>query len=178
MQLDVLPNMKRVSAGSMINCVFGANLTAEQWFNEEFPKALEAGIPIIANMAGSNPDEAIELAVKCEEAGASIIEYPSACPHMGNVLEAMYPGLKIALPEVSDPTEFARQIEAIKKAVRIPVIAKLSGIFQLHAKEWAVAVVEAHRHRHRDRPAGTGWAERFRRSDRCRPETFDPSHGS
>jgi dihydroorotate dehydrogenase subfamily 1 len=142
-QKDVVPNMKMVKGGSMINCVFGANLTAEQWFNEEFAIALKAGIPIIANMAGTNPEEAIELAKACEAAGASMIEYPSACPHMGNVLEAMYPGLKIDLPEVSDPTEYARQIESVKKAVKIPIIAKLSAIFQLDCVKWAKAVEEA-----------------------------------
>lgn len=143
MQKDVVPNMKMVKGGSMINCVFGANLTAEQWFKEEFPIALQAGIPIIANMAGTNPEEAIELAKACEAAGASMIEYPTACPHMGNVLEAMYPGLKIALPEVSDPTDYAHQIEAVKKAVNIPVIAKFSAIFQLECVKWAKAVEAA-----------------------------------
>lgn len=143
MQKDVVPNMKMVKGGSMVNCVFGANLTAEQWFKEEFPVALKAGIPIIANLAGTTPDEAIELAKACEDAGASMIEYPSACPHMGNVLEAMYPGLKIELPEVSDPSDYARQIEAVKKAVNIPVMAKFSAIFHLDCVKWAKAVKEA-----------------------------------
>lgn len=143
MQKDVVPNMKMVKGGSMINCVFGTNLTAEQWFSEEFPIALKAGIPIIANMAGVDPAEAIELAKACEAAGASMIEYPSACPHMGNVLEAMYPGLKIALPEVGDPSDYARQIEAVKKAVKIPVMAKFSAIYQLDCVRWAKAVESA-----------------------------------
>lgn len=143
MQLDVMPNMKMVRGGSMINCVFGANLTAEQWFNVEFPKALKAGVPIIANMAGTTPEEAVELAKGCEAAGASFIEYPTACPHMAGVLEVMYPGLKVALPEVHDPSDYARQIEAVKKAVNIPVIAKFSAIFHLHAAEWAKAAVNA-----------------------------------
>lgn len=143
MQLDVLPNMKVVRGASMINCVFGANLTAEQWFDEEFPKARAAGIPIIANMAGTTPEEAVELAKGCEAAGASFIEYPTACPHMGNILEAMYPGLKMPLPEVNDPRDYARQIEAVKKAVRIPVIAKFSAIFHLNCKAWARAAVDA-----------------------------------
>lgn len=142
-QRDVVPNMKMVKGGSLINCVFGATLSADQWFNEEFPVALKAGIPIIANMAGTNPAEAIELAKACEAAGASMIEYPTACPHMGNVLEAMYPGLKITLPEVSDPSDYARQIEAVKKAVNIPVIAKFSAIFQLDCVKWAKAVEAA-----------------------------------
>lgn len=143
MQLDVLPNMKLARGGSMMNCVFGANLTAEQWFSEEFPKALKAGIPIIANMAGTTPEEAVELAKGCAAAGASFIEYPSACPHMGNILEAMYPGLQVALPEVHDPSDYARQLEAVKKAVDIPVIAKFSAIYHLHVKDWAVAAVNA-----------------------------------
>ncbi len=143
MQPDVLPNMKMVRGGSMINCVFGANITAEQWFKQEFPKALEAGIPIIANMAGTTPEEAVELAKACEAAGASFIEYPTACPHMAGVLEVMYPGLKVALPEVHDPSDYARQIEAVKKAVNIPVIAKFSAIFHLHAADWARAAAAA-----------------------------------
>lgn len=143
MQKDVLPNMKMVRGGSMINCVFGTNLTAEQWFRDEFPIARAAGVPIIANMAGTDPAEAVELAKACEQAGASFIEYPSACPHMGNVLEAMYPGLKIALPEVNDPSDYARQIEAVKKAVKIPVIAKFSAIYQLDCVRWAKAVEAA-----------------------------------
>lgn len=143
MQKDVVPNMKMVRGGSMINCVFGTNLTAEQWFRDEFPIARESGVPIIANMAGIDPAEAIELAKACEAAGASFIEYPSACPHMGNVLEAMYPGLKVELPEVSDPSEYARQIEAVKKAVKIPVIAKFSAIYQLECVRWAKAVEAA-----------------------------------
>lgn len=142
-QVDVLPNMKLVRGSSMLNCVFGANLTAEQWFDEEFPKAKAAGIPIIANLAGTTPEEAVELAQGCEAAGASFIEYPTACPHMANILEAMYPGLKISLPEVDDPRDYARQIAAVKKAVNIPVIAKFSAIFHLNCKAWARAAVDA-----------------------------------
>ena len=143
MQPDVLPNMKMTRGGSMINCVFGANLTAEQWFDVEIPKARAAGLPIIANMAGVTPEEAVELARGCEAAGASFIEYPTACPHMGNILEAMFPGMKMPLPEVDDPRDYARQIEAVKKAVRIPVIAKFSAIFHLNCKAWARAVADA-----------------------------------
>ena len=72
-QPDVVPNMRSVGGGSMINCVFGATLTADQWFNEEFPVAKKAGVPIIGNMAGTHPAESIELAIACEKAGADII---------------------------------------------------------------------------------------------------------
>ena len=140
---EVVPNMKKVAGNSMINCVFGATLSADQWFNEEFPKAVKAGIPIIANMAGTTPEESIELAKRCEAAGASMIEFPTACPHMGNVLEAMYPGLKINLPDVDNPDDYARKLEAVKKAVNIPVMAKFSAIFQLKCVDWAKAVEAA-----------------------------------
>ncbi len=143
MQKDVLPNMKMVKGGSMINCVFGANLTAKQWFEEEMPIALEAGIPIIANLAGTHPGESVELAKAAEAAGASMIELPTACPHMANVLEVMYPGLKMVLPEVHDPSDYARTVEAVKKAVNIPVISKFSAIYHYNVKDWAKAVVEA-----------------------------------
>ena len=142
-QKDVVPNMKIVSGNSLINCVFGANLTARQWFEEEFPVALKAGIPIIANLAGTHPGETVELAKGCADAGASFIELPTACPHMANVLEAMYPGLKMPLPEVHDPSDYARTVEAVKKAVNIPVIAKFSAIFHYNIKTWAKAAVEA-----------------------------------
>ncbi len=142
-QKDVVPNMKMVSGNSLINCVFGANLTARQWFENEFPSALEAGIPIIANLAGTHPGETVELAKGCADAGASFIELPTACPHMANVLEAMYPGLKMPLPEVHDPSDYARTVEAVKKAVKIPVIAKFSAIFHYNIKTWAKAAVEA-----------------------------------
>jgi len=143
MQKDVLPNMKMVKGGSMINCVFGANLTAKQWFEEEMPIALEAGIPIIANLAGTHPGESVELAKAAEAAGASFIELPTACPHMANVLEVMYPGLKMVLPEVHDPSDYAHTVEAVKKAVNIPVISKFSAIYHYNVKDWAKAVVEA-----------------------------------
>ena len=143
MQVDVLPNMKMVRGGSMINCVFGANLTAEQWFDNEFPKARAAGIPIIANMAGVTPEEAAELAKKCQDAGAAFIELPTACPHMANVLEAMYPGLEMPLPEVDDPKEYAMTVAAVRKAVSIPIISKFSAIFHLNSKVWARASVDA-----------------------------------
>lgn len=141
-QPDVVPNMRSVGGGSMINCVFGATLTADQWFNEEFPVAKKAGVPIIGNMAGTHPAESIELAIACEKAGADIIEYPTACPHMANVLEAMY-GIQVPVAEVSDPTALAEQIKAVKSVVKCPVIVKFSGIYAYQCVEWAKAVEAA-----------------------------------
>ena len=143
MQRDVVPNMKLVGGGSLINCVFGTNLTAEKWFWEELPVALKAGVPIIANLAGTHPAETVDLAKSCEDAGAAFIELPTACPHMAGVLEAMYPGLKMPLPEVHDPTDYAKTVEAVKKAVGIPVICKFSAIYHYNVKTWAKAAAEA-----------------------------------
>lgn len=139
---DPRPCIKKTGAG-VINCVLGTVVPPKRWFEQEFKIALEGGVPVIANMAGLTPDDCVKLARECEKAGASMIEYPSACPHMGGILEAMYPGLKIPAPEVHDPVFYAECIKAIKKEINIPLIAKLSSIHHFNVKEWAAAVEEA-----------------------------------
>lgn len=139
---DPRPCIKKINTG-LLNCVLGTVVPAKRWFNKDFKIALQGGVPVIANMAGLSPDDCVELAKKCEKAGASIIEYPSACPHMGGILEAMFPGLKMPIPEVHDPTLYANCIRAIKKEIKIPLIAKLSSIHHFNIKEWAKAVEEA-----------------------------------
>lgn len=139
---DPRPCIKKVKGG-LINCVLGTVVPAKRWFEHDFKAALQGGVPVIANMAGLTPDDCVKLAIECEKAGASMIEYPAACPHMGGILEAMYPGLKMPVPEVHDPTFYAECIKAIKKEISIPLIAKLSSIQHLNVKEWAIAVEEA-----------------------------------
>ncbi|MGI6486117.1 MAG: 4Fe-4S binding protein [Tepidanaerobacteraceae bacterium] len=139
---DPLPCIKSVKAG-MLNCVFGTTALAKRWCEQEFEIAKQGGVPIIANLAGTSPEESVQLAKDCEAAGADIIEYPSACPHMGGILEAMFPGLKVPLPEVHDPSDYAAGIRAMKKVIKIPLMAKLSAIHHLNVKEWAKAIADA-----------------------------------
>lgn len=139
---DPRPCIKKIKGG-IINCVLGTVVPPKRWFSEDFKIALEGGVPVIANMAGLTPEDCVKLAVECERAGATMIEYPSACPHMGGILEAMYPGLKMPVPEVHDPTYYAECIRAIKRSIKIPLIAKLSSIHNINVKEWAKAVEDA-----------------------------------
>ena len=79
---DVRPCFSKVDDG-FLNCVFGTTLPAERWFERELPRASEAGIPIVASVAGLSPAEAADLASRAEAAGAAMIEMPTVCPHMG-----------------------------------------------------------------------------------------------
>jgi dihydroorotate dehydrogenase subfamily 1 len=139
---DVRPCFSKVEGG-FLNCVFGTTLPPEQWFEEELPRATEAGIPIIASVAGLSPEEAADLAARAVAAGATMIEMPTVCPHMGEILEAMFPGLTMPPPEVHDVTPYVANIQAVKAAVDVPVIAKFSALFHANVVEWAVAAEQA-----------------------------------
>lgn len=98
---DVRPCFAAVEGG-FLNSVFGTTLPAEQWFERELPCARDAGIPIIASLAGLNPGEGADLSRRAVAAGASMIEMPTVCPHMGEILEAIFPGMTMPPPEVHD----------------------------------------------------------------------------
>jgi dihydroorotate dehydrogenase (NAD+) catalytic subunit len=139
---DVRPCFSKVEGG-FLNCVFGTTLAPEQWFEVELPRATEAGIPIIASVAGLSPEEAADLAARAVAAGATMIEMPTVCPHMGEILEAMFPGLTMPPPEVHDVTPYVANIQAVKAAVDVPIIAKFSALFHANVVEWAVASEKA-----------------------------------
>ncbi len=136
---DVRPCFAKVEGG-FLNCVFGTTLPAEQWFERELPRARRAEVPIIASVAGLSAEEAADLARRAVEAGATMIEMPTVCPHMGEILEAMFPGLSMPPPEVHDVAPYVASIQAVKAAVNVPVIAKFSALFHANVVEWATAV--------------------------------------
>ncbi len=136
---DVRPCLAAVEGG-FLNSVFGTTLPAEQWFERELPRAKEAGIPIIASLAGLNPDEAADLARRAVAAGADMVEMPTVCPHMGEILEAMFPGMTMPPPEVHDVAPYVTNVRAVKDAVDVPVIAKFSSLFHANVVKWATAV--------------------------------------
>lgn len=140
--VDVLPSFAKVSGG-MLNSVFGSDKNAEYWFGEGIRQAKEGQARVIANLAGFTPDEAAELAVKAEGAGADMIEVPTHCPHMGEILNAMFPGTNFPEPKLTDLEPMKQSVRLIKQAVKIPVIVKLSGTFSHIVREWAQGVKEA-----------------------------------
>jgi dihydroorotate dehydrogenase subfamily 1 len=139
---DVLPCFAAVKAG-MLNAVFGSDRTSEYWFTEGIKTAKEGDAVVIANLAGFTPEEAAELAAKAEAAGADLIEIPTHCPHMGEILMAMYPGLEMPEPKLADVAPMQRTVALVKGAVKVPVVVKLSGSFSHLTREWARGVKEA-----------------------------------
>ncbi len=139
---DVLPSFAAVKSG-MVNSVFGSDKPSEYWFTEGIKTAKEGESLVIANLAGFSPEEAAELAHKAAAAGADMIEIPTHCPHMGEILMAMYPGLQMPEPKLTDLEPMKKTVALVKRAVRVPVVVKLSGTFSHIVREWAVGVKEA-----------------------------------
>jgi dihydroorotate dehydrogenase subfamily 1 len=139
---DVLPCFSAVKSG-MLNAVFGSDRTSAYWFEEGIKTAKEGEAIVIANLAGFTPEEAAELAAKAAAAGADMIEIPTHCPHMGEILMAMYPGLEMPEPKLADVAPMQRTVKLVKQAVKVPVVVKLSGSFLHLVREWARGVKEA-----------------------------------
>jgi dihydroorotate dehydrogenase subfamily 1 len=139
---DVRPCFAAIEGG-FLNSVFGSTLPAEQWFERELPQAREAGIPIIASLAGRHPAEAADLARRAVAAGAAMVEMPTVCPHMGEILAAMFPGLPTPSTEVHDVAPYVANLRAVKAAVDVPVIVKFSALFHANVLQWATAVEAA-----------------------------------
>jgi dihydroorotate dehydrogenase subfamily 1 len=139
---DVLPCFVKVGAG-MLNAVFGSDRPPDYWFSEGIQEAKRGQALVIANLAGFTPEQAGELAGRAEAAGADMIELPTHCPHMGEILNAMYPGLNYPEPKLTDLQPMKLSVQAVKSRVKLPVVVKLSGSFSHIVPEWARGVKEA-----------------------------------
>ncbi|MEW6082322.1 MAG: 4Fe-4S binding protein [Bacillota bacterium] len=138
---DVLPCFARVPGG-FLNCVFGSTTGPDQWFGVDIPEAKRAGVTVIANLAGVTAEETADLAERAALAGADIIEIPTICCHMKEILEAMFPGLVIDLPAIEDPSPYVGILRTVKERTGLPLIAKLSAIFLNNTVDWAKAAKE------------------------------------
>jgi dihydroorotate dehydrogenase (NAD+) catalytic subunit len=139
---DVLPCFTQVKGG-MLNSVFGSDKTTEYWFSEGLKRASEGDSIVLANLAGFYPEQAAELAAKAEASGADVIMMPTHCPHMGEILTAMFPGMEMPEPKLTDLEPMKQSVKLIKEAVKVPVVVKLSGTFAHIVKEWAHGVKES-----------------------------------
>lgn len=99
------PNIAKIG-GSLINAELWSEIPLEQWLEKEYPKALEAGLPLIASV-GFTPEEIEKIAPQVEEVGVDALELP--VHYMGN-----------------DSSDMVEAIEAAKSEVDIPVFVKLS----------------------------------------------------
>jgi dihydroorotate dehydrogenase (NAD+) catalytic subunit len=109
------PNVIEPYPGIVLNAM-GLPNPGYQLFRNEVKIAKEGGVPVIASVYGSNTDEFVEAAKGMEEAGADMIELNVSCPH------PLRKGKLVG----QDPDETAEVTRRVKKAVKIPVMVKLS----------------------------------------------------
>ena len=83
---------------------------------EEIAHVRKAGVRVIASVFGFDAEEFSEAASTGEQAGAMAIELNVSCPHVEEV------GIEIG----QSPRRVGEVVRAVKKRVRIPVIAKLT----------------------------------------------------
>jgi dihydroorotate dehydrogenase (NAD+) catalytic subunit len=139
---DVLPCFSAVRAG-MVNSVFGSDKSSEYWFTEGIKRAKEGKSRVIANLAGFTPEEAASLAESAVQSGADMIMLPTHCPHMGEILMAMFPGMAFPEPDLTNVEPMKASVRLVKEAVDVPVVVKLSGTFSHITAEWATGVKES-----------------------------------
>jgi dihydroorotate dehydrogenase (NAD+) catalytic subunit len=102
----------------IINAVGLSNPGYEK-FKEEIKIAKEGKVPVIASIFAGNPEEFAFLAKEMEDAKADAIELNISCP---NIMRGEVIGEAIG----KDPDLCYDVVKAVKKAVGIPVIAKLT----------------------------------------------------
>jgi len=85
-------------------------------FGEEMFEASKAGIPIVGSVFGSSAEEFASLARRMQEYGAEAVELNLSCPHAKGY------GMEMGI----DPDVVANIIREVKKAVVVPVFAKLT----------------------------------------------------
>lgn len=125
------PNLIEPYPGVVLNAM-GLPNPGYANFKKEISIAKEGGVPVIASVYGSNPEEFSIVSKAMEDAGADMLELNISCPHPKTT------GRLIG--QDADAT-FA-VIKAVKETVSIPVIAKLTPNVT-DIKEIALAAIEA-----------------------------------
>jgi dihydropyrimidine dehydrogenase (NAD+) subunit PreA len=117
--------MKLIKSGKkrigMVNIELYTTMTLEKWLDHELDKAYEGNSSIIASIvAHPNPEDTARNAKIIEETGKVVMfEINVSCP--------MPAGRdKVGFQMGNDPEICQRQVEAVKKAVSIPVGIKLT----------------------------------------------------
>lgn len=104
------------TAAGMLNCIGLENLGADEFINKTLPNLAEFDTPVIVNIAGKTVEEYGQLAERLNVAGVAGLEVNISCP---NVKQG---GIVFG----TDPACAASVIAEVKKASKLPVIAKLS----------------------------------------------------
>lgn len=109
------PKIARVNENLLVGLDIDQKFGIQQWVEEEFPIALKAGLPIIANIkVYEDFKTTINIAVSCEKAGANVIELDLGSPVIGTqtFLES----------RVAILVDSLKQILSVPVAVKIPYL--------------------------------------------------------
>ncbi len=101
---DPRPNMAKIG-DSLVNAMLWSEIPLEQWIEKEYPKALEAELPLIASV-GFTPEQVGEVAPKVADVGVDAIELSTR--HF-----------------LDDSSSIVEALEVAKEDVDIPVFVKL-----------------------------------------------------
>jgi len=85
-------------------------------FGEEMEIARKGGVPIIGSLFAAVPEDFSTLASRMESYGAAAIELNLSCPHAKGY------GMEVGV----DPEAVAAIVRQVKRAVKVPVLAKLT----------------------------------------------------
>ena len=103
------------TASGMLNSIGLQNPGAKIFIKEKLPKLKEYGVPIIANISGSNETEFVNLAGLLEDTGLSGLELNISCPNVERS------GL---FSQNADTTY--KLVSSVKKVTGLPLIVKLT----------------------------------------------------
>jgi dihydroorotate dehydrogenase (NAD+) catalytic subunit len=111
------PRLVEVRAG-MLNAIGLANVGLERFLDEKLPTLARFDVPVIVNVAGSTPDEYVEVCRALEAAeGVAGIELNVSCPNVDRG------GMEFG----TEPATLARLTEAVRVEVsRAALVVKLS----------------------------------------------------
>lgn len=102
--------------GGMLNSVGLHNFGVEHYIDSELPYLEQFGVPVIANIAGHNPEEYREIVERLNDTSVAMYEINISCPNIAE--NGMNYG---AFPE-----QAALITSVVKKAAKKPIIIKLS----------------------------------------------------
>lgn len=111
------PRLVEVRAG-MLNAIGLANVGLERFLDEKLPALARFDVPVIVNVAGSTPDEYVEVCRTLDAAeGVAGIELNVSCPNVDRG------GMEFG----TEPAAVARLVDAVRHEVtRAALIVKLS----------------------------------------------------
>jgi dihydroorotate dehydrogenase (NAD+) catalytic subunit len=115
----------------VINSMGLPNPGYREYLREDWAIAQKCGVPVIVNLVGHTPEEFVEVAGAMADAGAQILELNVSCPHSvqkgGKLSKSMRAKMKAKSCLIGqDSRGTAAVVKSVRKAVKVPIIVKLT----------------------------------------------------